>query len=454
MPSWSRTFTHSLLLLLLSLAPCASIVAQRIQGSFEQGVERPERILLEETWGIEHRAIDSVAVDKKGQFQFPKRTYPGGFYRLHAGGGDVLDLVIDPRESEVVVRFGGRPLQEHVTIVRSDDNQRLWEYKRASRESQAKLAALRLDRQRISLQDREAIAAIEAQENAVRAGQLELQDRLAQQDTNGVFQHMILAERRLMAAIPAGAESVRAAMAWSDPLLVRSSTYPKAIMGYLQGLPEPMLEDFMAATDSMLSWASGDTACWRFTRAFLLKAFAQYGPDIVAQHMVDRYLVGAGSLVAPEEDLLLLSEDLLRVSAGKQAPDVKLVDPVRNDTITLYSILKQHRYTTLFFYSSTCDHCHGQMPGLMKLFTERAAAGSHVIGIALDADVQEFQETIAAKGLAWPSFSELNGWGAESAKAFAIKSTPTFILIDAQGTIVAKPYDHEELGELLDGLLR
>jgi peroxiredoxin len=443
-----------MLLLVLLLAPCASIRAQRIQGSFEQGVERPERVLLEETWGIEHRAIDSVAVDKKGQFQFPKRSYPGGFYRLHAGGGDVLDLVIDPRESEVVVRFGGRPLQEHVTIVRSDDNQRLWEYKRASRESQAKLAALRLDRQRISLQDREAIAAIEAQENAVRAGQLELQDRLAKQDTNGVFQHLVLAERRLMAAVPAGAEAVRAAMAWSDPLLVRSSTYPKAIMGYLQGLPEPMLEDFMAATDSMLSWASGDTACWRFTRAFLLKAFAQYGPDMVAQHMVDRYLVGSGSLVPPEAELLLLSADLLRVSAGKQAPDVMLVDPVRNDTITLYSVLKQHRYTTLFFYSSTCDHCHGQMPGLMKLFTERAAAGSHVIGIALDADVQEFQETIAAKGLAWPSYSELNGWGAESAKAFAIKSTPTYILIDAQGTIVAKPYDHEELGELLDGLLR
>lgn len=430
------------------------IRAQQIQGSFEAGVERPGFIILEETIGTEYRILDSVAVDRSGRFRFAKRKYPAGYYRLRAGTSDQLVLVLDPREPQLVLSFGGRPLQEHVSVLRSVENQRLWEYKRASRETQARLAALRDERQRSGSLDPTLSASIDARESAALASKLELQNRLIAQDPKGVFQFFVLAERRLSAAIPGGADSVRAAVAWSNPMLLRSATYPKAIMGYLQTLQEPMMEDFMTASDSLLSWSSADTACWRYTRSFLLRAFVQYGPEMVAQHLVDRYLVGSGSLVPAEADLLELSQDLLRVAVGQKAPEIKLLDPVRGDTTSLYAVLKAHRYTVLFFYSSSCDHCHGQMPGLLSLYKERSASGFQVVGIALDVDVNEFQETLALEGLTWPSYSELNGWGAESAKAFAVKSTPTYVLMDAAGTIVAKPYAHEGLREELEKLLR
>src|SRR5690606_15455096 len=150
-------------------------------------------------------------------------------------------------------------------------------------------------------------------------------------------------------------------------------------------------------------------------------------------------------LVLPDAELRAATEGLLRVSIGATAPIVFLVDPVKHDTLELADLLKGQSYTLLFFYSSTCDHCHVQMPGLMALYREDREKGFQVLGIALDSDLEEFQSGITERGLTWPSFSELNGWGSSAAKAFAVKSTPSLFLLDSNGVIVAKPYDHQEL---------
>ncbi len=65
----------------------------------------------------------------------------------------------------------------------------------------------------------------------------------------------------------------------------------------------------------------------------------------------------------------------------------------------------------------------------------------------------QFKETIAIENLSWPCFSELVGWGSPLAKAYAVRSTPSFFLISKEGIIVAKPTDAQELRKLLDELL-
>ena len=93
------------------------------------------------------------------------------------------------------------------------------------------------------------------------------------------------------------------------------------------------------------------------------------------------------------------------------------------------------------------------MPGLRQLYADKHGYGFELIGIALDADTMEFKETIATENLNWPCFSELIGWGSPLAKAYAVRSTPSFFLISKEGIIVAKPTDAEELRKYLDELL-
>src|SRR5690606_28187816 len=94
---------------------------------------------------------------------------------------------------------------------------------------------------------------------------------------------------------------------------------------------------------------------------------------------------------------------------------------------------------------STCEHCHEQMPALDEIYEDLKEKGYGLIGIALDADIEEFTGTSNEKGMTWPVFSELIGWGSPAAKAFNVKATPSFILLDQKGTILAKPVDHREL---------
>jgi len=440
-------------LVLTGLCFILSTQGQRIQGSFERGTLLPVRVVLYETWGGAHRPMDSVTVDRKGRFSFTTRDRQAGFYRLVAGAEDVVDLIIDPREGLIELHFTGRPIQEHIAVKASVQNQRLWEYKRASREGQARIAMIQEERKKSSPLDAAAQASFEQREDEVRSWQQGILDRLVANDPIGPFERIVLTDKRLAEAVPLGKEAVRSVVDWADPTLVRSSVYPKAVMAYLQSLRDPGVHELISASDSLLEWASSNEQCWTFSRSFQLRLFSVYGPDVVAQHIVDRYIVGPGSLHPPDAELLSAAADLMRVAAGAKAPEVHLVDPLAGDTTLLQNLLSKQPFTVLFFYSSSCDHCHEQMPGLIELYRDLQGKGLQVLGIALDVDLEEFRVTLEQRGLLWPSFSELNGWGSTSAKAFGVKSTPGFFLLDRAGTIVAKPYDHVELRAKLIELL-
>jgi len=451
-PQAGRYLLH-FVLVVAALCRIHDAEAQRIQGSFQRGTTFPARIILQETWGGTHRSIDSVAVDRKGRFSFPARSRGTGFHRLMIGPTELVDLVIDPRESTIELHFSGRPIQEHITVLRSVQNQRLWEYKRASREGQSRMAALREERRNVPPLNAQANATLDQRETEVRAWQQGILDRLVETDPEGPFERIVLADKRLAEASESGSDAVRDAMSWSDPVMVRSSVYPKAIMAYLQNLPDPTVQDLVLACDSLLEWSAGDALCWTFTRSFLLRLFSVYGPDAVAQQLVDHYIVGFGSLHPPDAELLAAAAELMKVAVGAAAPEAYLVDPIKGDSTALGALLQHQAYTVLFFYSSSCEHCHEQMPGLVDVYRDLRGKGVQIIGVALDVDLDEFQATVQERGLPWPSYCELNGWGSSVAKVFGVKSTPSLYVLDSAGTIVAKPYDHVELRSKLTELL-
>lgn len=420
-------------------------MAQTISGTIAGRELSTELLFLVEVKGGDHKAIDSVRIDRNGRFRFANRNYPAGFYKLALNDSDEVDIILDPREDRVELVLSGRSLQDEVSVVRSAENDRLWKYKAISRESGVELSGLRAMRENTDPLDSRTLRRIDSLEASVDARRRSTLDALLADAPASYFALVVKADRDLMAAIPDGAKAVKDAFPWSDPRLVRCSIYPKAIMAYLQALPFAGPDAFMQAVDSLLSWSGSDTTCWSYTRSVLLRVFDQYGPDEVAQYVVDRYVVGPDALTGSSGELAEVLTERLRVAAGAQGPDVQLPDPVKGDTLHLKDLWKEHRYTALFFYSSTCDHCHQQMPGLKRLYTEFHPRGMQILGIALDADVEEFTATLAQRDLPWPCFSELNGWGSLAAKAYAVKATPNLVLLDGKGTIMSRPLDHEDL---------
>jgi peroxiredoxin len=437
-----------------ALAQLPAALAQTLSGTAHPGLHGGGTIVLFETRGAEQLKADSAKVSAKGRFKFSERQRPEGFYQLAFGDTDRVDIILSPRDAEVVIGFGGAPLQEHITVHKSLENQRLWEYKWLSRATQAKVAAIREQRKELALSDTAGSRLLTEREAGAETERKAGLDRIIAQDPDGYFARVVQADRRLMEAVPKGYGAIGKAFAWADQGLMRSSIYPKAVMAYLQAIPFDTPGGLRAGCDSILSWAAPDSACWRFARSLLVRVFHEYGPDDVAQYMVDQYVTGSGARSPAEPELLRLVGLRMLTTIGATAPNVLLPDPVKGDTTTLHQLLPQSRFTLLFFYSSTCDHCHQEMPGLRSVHDDHQRSDLAIVGIALDADREEFQETLRERALPWASFSELNGWGSSAAKQFAVKATPTMILLDAKGTIVAKPYDHIELREVVDHLLQ
>lgn len=444
--------TQRLLTLCLLLAPVL-VTAQLLHGSMEPpaGGAKPWMTLFA-IRGQDRLPVDSARIDAKGRFRFKPRSHPLGYYRLGIGE-DQVDLILDPKEREVSIRMGRAPLQHDVTILASTENQRLWEYKRASRDAQAQLRTIAGQRAVLDPLDAESLIRLAQEEDRVKERLASTLERLAMQDPTSYFTKVVRTDQRLMAALQEGPRAIRDAMDWSDPSLVRSSVYAKAVMAVLQSATPAAPGTLIAVSDSILAWASGDTTCWSFARWQLIELFSTYGPDEVVQHIVDRYVVGPGALTPPEPRLMALVATQLRTAIGAQAPDVVLPSPITGAADHLLQLVQPHPCTVLFFYSSTCEHCHAQMEPLNALYARYARKGLNIVGIALDADEAEFRATIAERGLRFPCYSELLGWGSPAAKAFGVRATPWLIVLDRSGRIVAKPHDAAELEELLPRLL-
>lgn len=78
-----------------------------------------------------------------------------------------------------------------------------------------------------------------------------------------------------------------------------------------------------------------------------------------------------------------------------------------------------------------------------------------MVSIALDESVEPVEEMVAEMGMDWPQIAEGEGFESEIVRAFNVRGTPTYFLLDRQGRIAARDLHGPELEaaveEALDG---
>ena len=57
-------------------------------------------------------------------------------------------------------------------------------------------------------------------------------------------------------------------------------------------------------------------------------------------------------------------------------------------------------------------------------------------------------------GMTWPMMSDLKGWQCEGAALYGVRSIPATVLIDQEGTIIARNLRGEAIKEKLNELLK
>lgn len=120
--------------------------------------------------------------------------------------------------------------------------------------------------------------------------------------------------------------------------------------------------------------------------------------------------------------------------SGKQAAPAVTFTTLEGKTIDMQQL--KGKMVLVNFWATTCPGCIAEMPQLIQAYRKHQPKGFEVVAVAMSYDPAEQVRTFTTKRqLPFPVTLDADG---TLAKAFGdVKLTPTAVLIDQQGNIIA-----------------
>lgn len=134
-------------------------------------------------------------------------------------------------------------------------------------------------------------------------------------------------------------------------------------------------------------------------------------------------------------------EDAQNTDVGKTIANYLLQTPNDTDFMLLDSI-KGNELTVLDFWASWCGPCRQEMPFMKNLLDKYQDRGFGIIGISLDRDGASWKDALLQLKLAWPQAVDDKQ---QCSHDFRITGIPYTVVVDRQGTILAKELRGKEL---------
>jgi peroxiredoxin len=157
-----------------------------------------------------------------------------------------------------------------------------------------------------------------------------------------------------------------------------------------------------------------------------------------------------------EERLKAIENTRLNKQKETTTPAVKAQDFSAKNPEGKTISLKQSmgKVTLIDFWASWCPPCRKENPNVVKMYEALQPKGLAILGVSLDTSAEAWKKAIAQDGLTWTQVSNLKGWKDPIAVQYKVEEIPTTLVLDAQGTIVARGLTGEALRSKIESLLR
>lgn len=256
--------------------------------------------------------------------------------------------------------------------------------------------------------------------------------------------------------------SASAAQAQSDAMLDywKDMDFNDTTLISSKSLTDQLLNFFFSFTDGdeqrfdslsvvglgvVLEKAKVNMGMYEFILAFALQGYAAMGRDRVTDYLL-RYPKLAEGEIPMEEGLRLdsITEPYQKVKIGAKAPDFYGVSLDGRHYHLYESTAKK---TIVFFWSTDCEYCHDFLLQIHKNLDLKS--DYELVTFAIAENKDEVTQTVKKMRLQGYHFYDELRWEGKAFVDFHITSTPTVFLVDADKTIVCKPYDWNDLKKWL-----
>ena len=93
-------------------------------------------------------------------------------------------------------------------------------------------------------------------------------------------------------------------------------------------------------------------------------------------------------------------------------------------------------------------------PNLVKAYKDYKDKGFDIVGISLDSKADAWAKGVKDLNITWTQLSDLKGWQNSGAALYGVNSIPHTVLVDKDGTIIAKNLHGQELEDKIKEVLK
>jgi peroxiredoxin len=189
----------------------------------------------------------------------------------------------------------------------------------------------------------------------------------------------------------------------------------------------------------------------------LLGAMTLYANRYTLSENDQRELLStAGETFRQWPGIVKLSEHLNileKVAIGKKFTDFEMPDPAGKPH-KLSEYAGNGKVVLVDFWASWCGPCRRSMPHLREVYAQYKGKGFEIVGVSFDRTHEAWKQGIADLQLPWPQISDVKYWQSAAAGLYGVNSIPHTILMDGEGTIIAKNLHGKALDDKLAQLLQ
>ena len=157
-----------------------------------------------------------------------------------------------------------------------------------------------------------------------------------------------------------------------------------------------------------------------------------------------------------DEAVIRIKNNVERMKAtavGQKFTDFEMLTP-DGKPVKLSDYVGKGKVVLVDFWASWCGPCRREMPNLVEAYKQYKGKNFEIVGVSLDQNGEAWKKAIKDLKITWPQMSDLKYWDCEGSRLYAVSSIPHTVLIDGEGTILARGLHGEDLQEKLAEVLK